>query len=62
MKEEFWNELLDIFFNDEKLQKEHEKLYKNITLIVEHQKKSKEIEEIGKQLAEINKAETKKGN
>ena len=60
MKEEFWNELLDIFFNNEELQKQHEKLYKNISLIVEHQKKSKELEEIGKELADINKADLKK--
>lgn len=55
MKEELWNELLDIFFSDEKLQKEHEKLFKVVSLIVEHQKGSKKLEEIGKELAEINK-------
>ena len=55
MKEEFWNELLDIFFNSEELQKEHEKLFKNLSLIVEHQKKSKEIEELNKELTELNK-------
>lgn len=55
MKEEFWNELLDIFFNNEDLQKEHEKLYKNISLIVETSKKHKEIEELNKELTELNK-------
>ena len=55
MKEEFWNELLDIFFNNEDLQKEHETLYKNITLIVETTKKHKELEELNKELTELNK-------
>lgn len=55
MKEEFWNELLDIFFNNEELQKEHEKLYKNISLIVESSKKHKELETLNKELAELNK-------
>lgn len=55
MKKEFWNELLDIFFKHEELQKEHEKLYKITTLIVEHQKGSDKLEEIGKEIAELNK-------
>ena len=55
MKKEFWNELADIFFKDEALQKEHPKLYENITLIVEHQKKSDELDELGKKLTELNK-------
>lgn len=55
MKEKFWNELADIFFNNEELQKEHEELYKNITLIVETSKKHKELEELNKQLTELNK-------
>jgi len=46
MKEEYWNELLDIFFNHEELQKEHENLYKNVSLIVESSKKHKELEEL----------------
>lgn len=55
MKEEYWDELNEIFLNDEKLQKEHEKLFKNISLIVETTKKHKEIEELNKVLAELNK-------
>lgn len=55
MKEELWNELLDIFLENEKLQEEHEKLFKIVSLIVEHQKGSKKLEEIGKEIAEINK-------
>lgn len=55
MKGEYWNELLDIFFNNENLQKEHEKLYKNISLIVETSKKHKELEDLNKELTELNK-------
>lgn len=55
MKQEYWNELLDIFFNDEKLQKEHEKLYKNVSLIVESSKKHEELEALNKELTELNK-------
>lgn len=55
MKEEFWNELLDIFFKDEDLQVNHHNLYRNIELIVEHQKKTKEMEELNKELTELNK-------
>lgn len=55
MKEEFWNELLDLFFTHEELQKEHEKLFKVVSLIVEHQKGSKKLEEVGKEIAELNK-------
>ena len=55
MKEEFWNELGDIFFNDEKLQKEHETLFKVISLIVETTKKHKELEDLNKELTELNK-------
>lgn len=55
MKEEFWNELLGIFLNREELQKDHETLYKNITLIVETSKKHKELEELNKELTELNK-------
>ena len=55
MKEELWNELLDIFSNNENLQKEHEKLFENVSLVVEFQKKQKEIEELNKKLSELNK-------
>jgi len=55
MKEEFWEELLDMFLNHEELQKEHEKLFKITSLIVDHQKGSKKLDEIGKEIAELNK-------
>lgn len=55
MKEEYWDELNDIFLNNEELQKEHEKLFKNVSLIVETSKKHKELEELNKELTELNK-------
>ena len=55
MKEEDWDELNDIFLSDETLQKEHEKLFKNVSLIVETSKKHKELEELNKELTELNK-------
>jgi hypothetical protein len=55
MKEEYWNELLSIFSNSEELKKEHEKLYENISLIVESTMKHKELEELNKRLTELNK-------
>lgn len=55
MKEEYWDELNDIFLSNEDLQKEHEKLFKNISLIVESSKKHKELEELNKELTELNK-------
>lgn len=55
MKEEYWDELNDIFLNNESLQKEHDKLFKNISLIVETSKKHKELEELNKELTELNK-------
>ena len=50
-----WDELNDIFLSDETLQKEHEKLFKNVSLIVETSKKHKELEELNKELTELNK-------
>ena len=55
MKEEFWQELLKIFEDNIDLQSKHEKLFKNISLIVETSKKYKEIEELNKELTELNK-------
>ena len=55
MKEEFWNELLDIFLNDNELQINHETLYKTVSLIVETTKKHKELEDLNKELTELNK-------
>lgn len=55
MKEDFWNELADIFFKDETLQKDHAKLYENIKLTCDVIKKHQEIEELNKKLTELNK-------
>ena len=55
MKGEYWNELLEIFDNNEDLVKEHETLYKTIYLIVETTKKHKELEDLNKELTELNK-------
>lgn len=54
MKEKYWDELLDIFFNNEELQIKHETLYKTVSLIVETTKKHKELEELNKELTELN--------
>lgn len=57
MKEEYWKELLHIFEHeeDEEFKKKHEKLYRNICLIVETSTKHKELEELNKELTELNK-------
>lgn len=55
MKEEYWFELGDIFFNNEELQKEHEALFKVISLIIDINKKHQEIDNINKELQELNK-------
>lgn len=55
MKEEYWFELGDIFFNNEELQKEHESLFKVISLIIDVNKKHQEIDNINKELQELNK-------
>lgn len=55
MKEEFWQELLEIFESDEELKINHETLYKNISLIVASTNKHKELEELNKELTELNK-------
>lgn len=55
MKEEYWNELNEIFLADEELQKKHEKIFKVVTLIVETTKKHSELEELNKELTELNK-------
>lgn len=55
MKEKYWDELLDIFFKDEDLQVNHHDLYRTIELIVETTKKHKELEELNKELTELNK-------
>lgn len=55
MKEEYWNELNEIFLNNDELAKEHEKLFKIVTLIVETSKKHEELESLNKELTELNK-------
>ena len=55
MKEEFWDELLDIFIKNEDLQVNHHNLFRNVELIVETTKKHKELEELNKELTELNK-------
>ena len=55
MKEEYYNELNEIFLNDDELAKKHEKLFKNRTLIVESIKKQQEVADINKELQELNK-------
>lgn len=55
MKEIYWNELLEIFESNEELKVNHEALYKNIKLIVTTTEKHKELEELNKELTELNK-------
>lgn len=55
MKEVYWKELLEIFENDEKLKVDHETLYNNISLIVRANDTHKELEELNKELTELNK-------
>lgn len=55
MKEVYWKELLEIFENDEKLKLDHETLYNNISLIVKANDTHKELEELNKELTELNK-------
>ena len=43
MPPKFWDELSNIFFVNENLQKEHPKLYKFITKVCEHSKKNAEF-------------------
>ena len=55
MKEKYYEELSEIFLNNEDLQKEHAELFNVISLIIEHIKKTQEIEELNKKLTELNK-------
>lgn len=55
MKEKYYDELNDIFLASDEMQKEHAELFNVIQLIVEHIKKTHEIEELNKQLQELNK-------
>lgn len=55
MKEEFWQELLEIFESNDELKINHETLYKNISLIVASTNKRKELEELNKELTKLNK-------
>lgn len=55
MKEKYYNELNEMFLASDELQKEHAELFNVICLIVEHIKKTHEIEELNKKLQELNK-------
>lgn len=55
MKEKYYDELNEIFLASDDLQKEHAELFNVIQLIVEHIKKTQEIEELNKKLTELNK-------
>lgn len=60
MKDKYWDELNEMFLNDEELASKHSNLAKIVSLVVENTKLSKELEEISKQLMELNKDEEKK--
>ena len=55
MKEKYYEELMEIFLGNDELQEKHSELFNVLTLIVEHIKKTKEIEELNKKLTELNK-------
>lgn len=55
MKEKYWEELLQLFLDMPVIQESHKDLFKNIKLIVETTKKHKELEELNKELTELNK-------
>ena len=55
MKEVYWKELLEIFESDEELKINHETLYNNISLIVKANDTHKELEELNKEITELNK-------
>ena len=55
MKEEFWQELLELFEEMAVVKENHKDLYKTIKLIVDAQTKRKELEELNKELTELNK-------
>lgn len=60
MKDKYWDELNEMFLNDAELASKHSNLAKIVALVVENTKLSKELEEISKQLMELNKDEEKK--
>lgn len=55
MKEKYYDELNEIFLASDDLQKEHPELFNVIQLIVQHIKKTQEIDELNKKLQELNK-------
>lgn len=55
MKEKYYEELMEIFLSNDELQEKHSELLNVLTLIVEHIKKTQEIEELNKKLTELNK-------
>ena len=58
MKKEYWTELLDIFAGKPELQEGHEDLFNTLNLIVKLNGLHDELENVNKQLTELN----KKGN
>ena len=60
MKDKYWDELNEMFLSDEELANKHVNLAKIVSLVVENTKLSKELEEISKQLMDLNKDEEKK--
>lgn len=59
MKEKYWDELNEMFLKDEELASKHVNLAKIVSLVVENSKISEQLEDIQKQLMELNKDEKK---
>lgn len=59
MKEKYWDELNEMFLNDYELARKHVNLAKIVSLVVENSKISEQLEDIQKQLMELNKDEKK---
>ena len=55
MKEKYWEELNEMFLSDEELASKHVNLSKIAALIVQNNKISGELEELQKELMELNK-------
>ena len=62
MKEKYWEELNEMFLTDEELASKHVNLAKIASLVVQNNKISGELEELQKELMELNKPEETKKN